>query len=629
MMKSILKTILFVSLLVQSSQVLCASSTVYVRTLADLTSADAANTRFVFKTDLDLNGARVSVPGNSVCVFKRGSIKNGTLVLNNTELVCENTGRIDCLLEGTCCNTGLTVRNEKYGYSHIAVLQSGAEAHLESDIAVPKTLVTKCSILGRGNERIYASSSSVNVLLNIASSGVVISNIRLSIDNDTPRSQCYSIRSFNAGDLVLDGIFVENGSVYITNTKDIDKSGYRISNSHFCIDHTKCDQDYYLQSDAFELRGLENLQFVNNAVDVVNVNRVFKTPAGGLNKTPCSNLVFKGNRINASSVNGKQIFDFYHFTRNVTIADNHITAKGHTDVFENKTQEDYSTPNFFIIENNTIEYDFSILYFNLNRDGDSRLQIRNNMFRSIACDHSRKGKGDGKTVDITRDYDIDVRNIPSVEISDNVFEGVGGTESAMALILNVDDFSFNGNLIDCIWPQGLRLTGSFKNVAVSGNKEKPGTGDRNIKTFVELNGVNADRVSIISNATENHSGNNYLLMNGTKVKDIVFKGNTMKKKSTLFSCVGGSGMEKASSDGAIYDVIPIPGKVMKAKSQNTVTISTGTVEKSSFSYVVRGTEMPCNVVDGPGSTVKLVFTNNSSSDIKLDGAELVVLSCRR
>jgi hypothetical protein len=61
------------------------------------------NVKYVIKWNFDLNGETINIPENCLIEFDGGSVSNGTLVGNNTTLICAQSidDVIKTSLEGT------------------------------------------------------------------------------------------------------------------------------------------------------------------------------------------------------------------------------------------------------------------------------------------------------------------------------------------------------------------------------------------------------------------------------------------------------------------------------------------------------------------------------------------------
>lgn len=55
------------------------------------------NTRYILQYDYDLNGQTITIPNNCVIEFEGGSITNGTIILNNTKIIGENTSIVNVI----------------------------------------------------------------------------------------------------------------------------------------------------------------------------------------------------------------------------------------------------------------------------------------------------------------------------------------------------------------------------------------------------------------------------------------------------------------------------------------------------------------------------------------------------
>jgi len=77
-------------------------------------------------------------------------------------------------------------------------------------------------------------------------------------------------------------------------------------------------------------------------------------------------IYFVSNHIKSNSINGKQLFDFFSGSINIKIVENIIRSKGHTSVFEDKTQVNLKQDRSFLINDNTIYFDYTLLFLRAN-----------------------------------------------------------------------------------------------------------------------------------------------------------------------------------------------------------------------------------------------------------------------
>lgn len=486
---------------------------------------DGKPKRVIVKGNVDLHGKSVRLPKRAVLDVRQGALFNGKLILEDVEVLCKDTKNIDCILQGTCSNNRLTINNEEYGAYHISVLNSGATATLTSDVVVPKTLKIKCNIEGRGHVAIKAVEG-VQVLMSIASSGVTLSNITLLNENDTREQKCYCIHSANVDSITLNCVSVNGGSVYFRNTDDTHYRGYVIQNCTFQVDHSLCNQSFEKQNDVFEFRGIQKVTFNTNRVKAKNVTRVFKTPAGGLLNTPCDDLVFENNEIISECENGKQIFDFYNLTRNVTIRGNTIIAKGHTDVFENKTRGDTSSIRI-TIEENAVDYGYTLMYFDLSASGDNEIVIRNNRFKSISSANSRTSIQNNERINAKRLYDCDLRNIKSISIDKNSFNGVGVVPGLLFYFENIDNTIVSNNEVYGNWNQIGRFNRVFRNVLFLNNTENRLLSYESVSPILVFSSAEVQYFESSGNSFMNRRSNILHLQNRTIIHEARVEDTTM------------------------------------------------------------------------------------------------------
>ena len=498
-----------------------------VLTPASNVSTSLSNTsvrNIVVKGDIDLEGKTITLPSQSVLDIRNGSIRNGTIVLNCTRIDCIDTRGLNCVIKGTCSNKELVVNNENYGVYQLASMENGASVTLVSDIIVNKTLKINCNIIGNDNPTIKAANG-VSVLLNLMSSGITLRDLSLEIANDKALSKCYIIYSKDVENIKLCNLSVRGGSIYIRNTNDTHYRGYEITNCSFEVDFSKCDQSFERQNDAFEFRGLQNLIFQNNKIKTINITRVFKTPASSVSRTPCDNLVFINNEIVSDCSNGKQVFDFYDFTRNVIIKGNHIVAKGHTDVFENKTKGDKSSINI-LIENNTIEYDYRLMYFNFSDEGENSITIYNNVFVSTSSQSQRESIKNGEVEKGQRTYDCNFRNLKHLSIKGNVFDSKYPVNGLLFYFDTIGKMEILSNDIDGTWERVAILKGYYDEAVFSDNKEIRKSLILSTLPVITFSSAKVNRFITNGNQINNRRGDYFVLQNASNVTCFIRKGDS-------------------------------------------------------------------------------------------------------
>ncbi len=491
---------------------------------------------FAVYGDVDLQGRSITLPASAVLDIRHGSIRNGTLILNNTEIKCKDTRGLNCSLLGNCSNSYLNVNNRLYGAAQVETLGRNAVCALMSDLTISRPLAVRCSIRGVGRPIIKSRSSSV--LLNILSSSIMLQNLELVIDEDTEDAKCYAIRATDVGDIRLTNLIVNGGSVYFRNNSDISFKNYEISYCTFNINHSRCNQSFEKQNDAFEFRGIQNVSFHHNTVNTTNVTRVFKTPSGGASKTPCDYLSFYDNVIKSNSINGKQVFDFYDRTRNLTVKNNVIVAKGHTDIFENKTTGD-EFGFTIIIEGNTVEYGYTLLYFNLSKESNNTLILRDNKFVSTSISKNRTSIQQDTTVTARRLYDLNMRNLNNVLIEDNTFSSSGYVDGRLMYFEDINRVTLDSNSILGCWKYLAWFNKTINDVVINDNLESDFS-KTSSEPVVVLSSASINSFKSYRNEFKGRGGAHFMLQNNSVIKRADIKDGGDLKQNSPFLIKGQS-----------------------------------------------------------------------------------------
>ncbi len=574
--------------------------------------------------EIDLKGDTMVIPSKCTLDTRIGTIKNGTIELMGSFILCNDTQSLNCHLKGLCLNSSLTVNNRDYGASHIGVMGKDSKVILNSDIITDNCIRLHCSVIGNKDVSIIASNKP-QVLISIAESGVSMKDVGLVIDNDTEEQKCYAIYATDVGKLCFNGLRVKNGSIYIRNINDTAYRDYEFSHCYFSVDHSRCNQDLMKQNDVFEFRGIQNVHFLDNVVEAHNVTRVFKIPSGGKQHTPCDHLYFSHNSVFSNSKNGKQVFDFYDLTRNVFISDNRINVTGHSVVFENKTQGDISEL-VLSIENNNIEYDYALIYLNLSCRGNNKTIIRNNTFKSTSKSSNRKYFQGDSYISIKRNQDLDFRNLNTLELANNMFSGVGLTESSLLYGDSINSLLIDDNIIDYCWPQVIRLNNHFDRVQICRNEERLASIQRNVSSFVLMTSATVDEFIAKDNATENHSGSNYILQHNSHISSVIISNNKSKKGARLISVQKDSKIIDYSSDGILFNQVSIPSIDLSVGEEKEITVSVGTVKKEGLAYDIPHLSIEYSIKDSVGSTVIIIVHNNTKKPAHFSNLVLNVYS---
>ncbi len=191
------------------------------------------------------------------------------------------------------------------------------------------------------------------------------------INNFKERSQ-YAIHSISG----VSGLLVENsniyGGIFLANNENKNAGDYQFINNYFTVNYSHLPQAMVVQNDAFYFRSIDGVHFNKNTFNFKDINRGFKFTDKGegslanISNFPPNNIYFVSNHIKSNSINGKQLFDFFSGSINITIVENIIRSKGHTSVFEDKTQVNLKQDRSFLINDNTIYFDYTLLFLRAN-----------------------------------------------------------------------------------------------------------------------------------------------------------------------------------------------------------------------------------------------------------------------
>ncbi|SDM17265.1 glycosyl hydrolase family 28-related protein [Pedobacter antarcticus] len=242
------------------------------------------------------------------------------------------------------------------------------------------------------------------------------------LKNNFTKEKSYALHSSSGvQDIQIIGNKIYGGIIFKNNSQR-NSGGFLFEDNDFSLDYSGLPQSVKLQNDAFTFYSNTNVQFINNRFKAVDINRLFKISANAakdnantmkVTGTSPDNFRFEGNVIDATSSNGKQLFDFYIGTKNVTLSNNTITAKGFSTLFENKTKINMGERLFSLV-GNTINFDSEILYF----DGQGKsnlvlnaIEIKNNTFNYDSQAFKFMSRRAGQSNDLKFNFVFNVRNV--------------------------------------------------------------------------------------------------------------------------------------------------------------------------------------------------------------------------
>lgn len=273
------------------------------------------------------------------------------------------------------------------------------------------------------------TTKSYFVLLSINGDNISIENSILI--NEFKNERSFAIHSTSGisnfqsiGNKISGGILFKNDS--LKNSKN-----FIISNNEISVNYSNIPSSVKIQNDAVTFTSISDVKIFNNNFILNDVNRGFKITDKGKyvgkmlnvsNKLP-DNYTFKNNTIIANSKNGKQLFDFYIGTKNVSFIENNITASGFTTLFENKTKLNIGKRTF-TLNNNTINFDSEIMYFDgygKNSDEQNNIVITNNTLNYTSNKFKFKTQRVGQNNDVKFNFIFNIRNVDVFTYQNNKF----------------------------------------------------------------------------------------------------------------------------------------------------------------------------------------------------------------
>lgn len=271
--------------------------------------------------------------------------------------------------------------------------------------------------------------SSYFILFSVNADNLSLINCKL-INKHHTRHQfaIHSITSIN--NLKIDSCYIFGG-ILLENVSQSITGNHSIKNSEIMVDYTHADQNYMTQHDGITLKGINTIEFVNNVLTFRNVNRSIKCTditkkhnPKEISKFTTTNVLFKKNKIDSRSSNGKQVLDLYAGTGLIQFLENEISSTGHTTVFENKTTEFAPLGAQIIIRNNNINFDFKLLYVNGGylsepKSGSYRLILESNHLTNNSKAVIKEVLHKGQDFPTPFGHLIDVRNYHEFKFDNN------------------------------------------------------------------------------------------------------------------------------------------------------------------------------------------------------------------
>lgn len=308
-----------------------------------------SNTVYVIQYDFDLNDAEgkrpVKIPKNCKLEFRDGSLKNG--VIQGDDLFFE--GNYDKRIFVTIKGRNITPNFRLYYTDFLCNQLSSAYANsiLMEDAKISKIVQLHSGLSSLHNNRLTIDSTACAFIYD---DGVFIKNICLDKTIGSKIGQRFAIESrLGNSNILIDSCYV-TGAFRFANDHNI-KNCHNLTISNCIIEcdftNIKKRPSGDIQKDIITVRGMSDVYILNNKITGINVHRFWKStgliqPDGQIFNNP-TNILFYGNDITCESTDGygKQVFDFFAGSLNVSICSNTITCSGYTIVFEDKTATGY------------------------------------------------------------------------------------------------------------------------------------------------------------------------------------------------------------------------------------------------------------------------------------------------
>lgn len=343
------------------------------------------NTTYRVKGDINLRGKTLKIGDGSTLVFSGGSLNNGTL-MGNIKFKGVKRGSLNVRFS-KCNITGLVpIYNNGDVVGLISSCVYGCK--LMDDLTIDKPIYLKTSVNGNGHSITCSEKAPVALYINDNRTPIIIEKITLRklIPKGTI-NQNYAIHSTNSSNITIKNSFID-GRVRFANTTMSDaKEGVSknisIVHSNLYADFSSCPQGWEYGQDHLAFYSVKNVIIDNCTIESKNVNRVMKTSAYFHEKEyshpqNCTDgVVFRCNKVVASSDKGKQFWDMFCGTVNVLIESNKIDLHGFTRFVEDKAyQKKYKGDSLhlshIVIKNNTVSIEYGNLFqFKANSEVDA------------------------------------------------------------------------------------------------------------------------------------------------------------------------------------------------------------------------------------------------------------------
>ena len=303
------------------------------------------NTIYVICDDIDLDDRKgnnpVQIPKNCKLEFRGGSLNNGVIQGDDLFFDGNYDKRIYVTIKGKNNTPDFRLYNTEFLCNQLS--SAYANCILMEDAYLSENVQLHSGLSSMHNNRLTIDSSAC---VSIFDDGIYIRNIGLYKNVGSKLGQRFAIDSKQGkSNILIDSCYI-TGAIRFANDKGVKNCrNLTISNSVIDCDFTKVHKrpsgDF--QKDIITIRGMRDVFVYNNKIRGVNVHRFWKSTglvqSDSIITNHPSNICIHNNEIECKSIdgNGKQLFDFFAGTKNVSICSNSITCSGYTIVFEDKT----------------------------------------------------------------------------------------------------------------------------------------------------------------------------------------------------------------------------------------------------------------------------------------------------
>lgn len=344
---------------------------------------------------LDLAGKTLKIPNGATLKFRGGALYNGTVTgAFRVKGIKKESFRVRVRKDGRILNS-MPVYNHSPAINASVMSSCTSQILLQENIDIDQSISLLCSLDGN-NHSIKAGASVASVLvINDSRNGIIIKNVKITREYSGIINTNYAIICNNSSNISLIGSDIEGRLQFVNNTgsdaPDKISSGFVVNNCSLSCDLSCCPQGWEYGQDHMAFYSIKNIRIENCRIQSINVNRIIKTSEYFADEDykvvahSTDNFVFRNNEVNGKCLFGKQMWDMFCGTTNVTIQGNSFILDGFTRFVENKaSQKKYEGKNLItsiikIIDNRVVTSGSDLFQFRTNPSCDS-FEIYGNSF---------------------------------------------------------------------------------------------------------------------------------------------------------------------------------------------------------------------------------------------------------